>query len=319
MNSETPLSPEQELAAAQQKLEEARQKVAQLDALRLQKAQVELAQKLADEAERLVEQKKEIERMNAKAAARKAEKAAAEEAERRAEWSAKRELEARLAKEEEAARVKREHEVKLAKIDADRHTAEVEAARLSAELARSTPAPIIEQDQRQVGNFIESTVDDSTQGRMRLFQRLDSGDTRRTDGLESMPDEQSQGIQQEYEVLNGKLSPRIFAQRFGIEHRGNFFLSPSTGELILSGYRWALSEAVSNRVWAHGVEVYVALDVDGYELRRVGTSHSVKVTPIDTVEGLILEPLAPKPAPSAAVDQTELLLSDSGPTVSLSF
>jgi hypothetical protein len=159
-------TPEQlELERAENLLAEAKAKVAALDAVRLQKAQVELAQRLADEQKRLMDQQAEQRRIEEYHAQKRREREQAEAAERRAEEQGRRELEQKIAREEEAARLKKLHEERLRKIDEDRHAQEVEAAQIASELARVKVAETVQ--------FLDTPSSfDETSGRARLFSQL---------------------------------------------------------------------------------------------------------------------------------------------------
>lgn len=290
------MSPEElELAAAQQRLTEAKERVAHAERLRLEKAAADLAAYRAAEDKKLREQQGERERIEAQHAKRQQEQAETEQRERQAKLAKERALEMALNQAEEEARRRAEKEAELRKVEDAAVLAEQEAKRLEAELARASAQPTHEEQPENI--------------RTTLFNRL-SGLPAENPVVREVPsgaEPRGTAVPEAYAVRNGRINPRVFESRFELSHRGNFFVSPSTGELVLNGYRWRIEDSLSPRIWQHGCGVYIALVPGGYELRRVGTSDRVRVTPVGIVEGLTFEPL---PEESAAVDQDELLMCE---------
>lgn len=277
---------QERLAAAKRKLELAEQK-------RLKKTAADLAAYRAAEEKRIFEQQEARERIEAQHAKRQREQAEAEERERQAKRAEERALEMRLNLEQENARKKAEHEAELRKIEDAALLAEQEAQRSKAQLARASAQPVHEEQPENI--------------RAKMFSRL-SGLPTENPVVREVPsgvEPRATVMPEVYAVRNGRIDQRVFETRFGAQNRGVFFISPSTGELVLNGYRWALADAVNPRVFQHSCEVYIALVPNGYELRRVGTSDRVGATPLAPVEGLIFEPL-----PETAVDKDELILSE---------
>jgi hypothetical protein len=302
MENEAQKTQEQaELEAAQKRLAEAKQAVALREKMLLDKAAADLAAHRAEAERKLAEEKRERERIEAMHAKRKAERQAAEEAERQAKLAEERRLEAEFAAREQDARDKAKKETEVKKVQDAAFALEQEAKRLEAELRRNRP--LITEDPTYTAPISEVGVDTDTGGRERLFARTLQSQSQRE--AENKTPEAPKETPSEYLVKNGRIDPRVFEQRFGVEHRGNFFLAPSTGFLILNGFSFKLDESVSGRIWQHNAEVYVALTTSGYELRKVGTSDSVRVIPLGISEGCTFEPL-----PSEAVDQTEVLLCE---------
>jgi hypothetical protein len=300
-----------ELEAAQVRLSEARQAVALRERMLLDKAAADIAAHRAAEEKKLNDQRLEVERINRMHAERKAKQAEAELREKQLKDAEERRLEAEFNARQEEVRKRAEHEEFLRRVADATFALEQEEKRLAAELVRSTPVAR-DDNTTHCAEVPEGDVDSDTQGRQRLFLR--------TLGVQSKlqsaqtQSETPNGVPKEFLVSDGRIDPRVFAQRFGIDRRGNFFVSPSTGELILNGYRWHLADSTNPRIWQHGTEIYVALDVNGYVLRKVGTSDSVRVTPVDVIVGITFDPL---PSDSESVDD-ENIVSDNTPTVSLS-
>lgn len=283
---------QQELREAQERLSAAKRKLELAEQMRLKRA---LAEYRAAEEKRIFEQQRERERIEKLHAERKAKEDEERLRLQRSKEAEERRLEAELAACQEAEQQRAKREAELRKIQEQAFLLEQEARRIESEAMRSKPLP---QDETQTQSGL---------GRTLLFSHLSGLPAQQTPERAVSPQKAEVGVPEEYRVHNGRVDPRVFETRFGVQNASSFFVNPATGELVINGYRWRIEDSLSPRIWQHGCVVYIALVPGGYELRRVGTSDRIGVMPIAPVEGLTFEPL---PEESAAIDQDELLMCE---------
>jgi hypothetical protein len=181
MNSEenNQLSPEEEIKRAQENLRSAKEKMAKLQDLKVRQVEMEIAERIATEQRRTAEAKAKHEELAEMHRQRREKEKQEREAQERSERESRMALERKLAFEEEEARQRKKHEENLAKIDAERHALEQEAARVASELFRQRNA-----EPEQVNASDNSEPID---GRGLLFRRL-ACSSHRQDGMDGHHD-----------------------------------------------------------------------------------------------------------------------------------
>jgi hypothetical protein len=180
-NHESPLSPEEELALAQERVAEAKRKLDALEQLRIQRLRQELADKAADEERRRFQQAEEQKLIEQRWLEKKRCEDEQCEAERRAKEAAQRELEHALAQAQEEQHQRQQHEKEIQRLADEAYLLEQEAKRREAELYANTPV-------------VEAAADSvpATSGRDLLFARLTKQATR-FDGCDGHAEEPSNG------------------------------------------------------------------------------------------------------------------------------
>lgn len=161
------MTPEQEVAAAQESLKAAKVRVAAAEDLKLTAAKVALQEREVAIAREQQKQREYNEAVEAKFAAKKAAEDARELSERNAERVKQAQLEAEFSKREEETRVRLAHEAKVRKIQEETFNLEQESKRIEAEaLAQKATAevPAFEPDPDADGTIENSGMDQQAGG-----------------------------------------------------------------------------------------------------------------------------------------------------------